>query len=48
MFLIIDQVTRKLTDIKAVEKPEDRGPLMAVLESPMQLQLVKLLDPTMR
>merc|ERR1719486_629397 len=27
------QVTRRLTEIRAVEKPEDRSPLMAVLES---------------
>merc|ERR1719411_521747 len=27
------QVTRRLTDIKAVENPEDRSPLVAILES---------------
>jgi len=27
------QVTRRITEIKAVSKPEERGPLMAVLES---------------
>ena len=40
------QVTRKLTDIKAVEKPEDRGPLMAVLESVYRFTLGSIAGAT--
>merc|ERR1712079_557914 len=40
------QVTRRLTEIKAVEKPEDRGALMAVLESVYRFTLGSIAGAT--
>ena len=44
--LIFSQVTRRLTEIKAVEKPEDRGALMAVLESVYRFTLGSIAGAT--
>merc|ERR1719281_563185 len=40
------QVTKRLTEIKAVEKPEDRGALVAVLESVYRFTLGSIAGAT--
>ena len=40
------QVTRRITEIKAVEKPEDRSPLVAVLESVYRFTLGSIAGAT--
>ena len=46
VYFNISQVTRRLTEIKAVEKPEDRGALMAVLESVYRFTLGSIAGAT--
>ena len=46
IYFVLIQVTKRLTEIKAVEKPEDRGALVAVLESVYRFTLGSIAGAT--